>query len=628
MAYELIYTSAPRGLKAGTTGFTTVAMTSGLSPVMVQKLESLTGYKQVYRQDDPQYVNNPPAFFHYYTTVAQKNVHIIGRVCSCPPDYTGRSNKLGHFLVLDDAEVAANPGGPAGWHGNASPFITSWNSQPQLISQLRQLPAAIEAKLPAQQWKALAGDAGWAGLLAQTYLNNPRQRIFVLYSPQQHSFLLELVNEALAILTPEQRWTVNYNTGTSTVPPDLLCHWNFCPVTPDGTPVLPIPNNAITISLLTPAPCTASGPCIDVARNGAPAAPAVAPAPALIAVPPQEEQPTQNLTSTGTRYKLRYSQEQLQQPPPQPQFMAVQASYAQYHYAAPVTPSIPSTPKLAIASYILNVVLLVALLALGGAFFVVAQEQKSTIATRQGKIDEQEGSINDLKAKIDELEGSINGLKATIDEQKGLIDALKDTITKHEDTIKQKDDTIAKHEGTIADLRTKLAKHEATIKTELQQNDLKTPTTPDNGNNRSIPPEDMIDFAGDNKGTTDPTHDVDGNSGELNIIATYISNADEIFNNFQDKGFNITKVKLTKAHKDLSDKTLQNRHFKDAIKIEALKKQARNIMIVINTDFMTNMKTCSKEDDKLNDEQKKKFLNSFGKCLKALKDCHKKIAEL
>ena len=50
MALELIYTSAVRGLRAGTSGFCTVAMTKGLPPALVPRLEALGIFPQVMQQ--------------------------------------------------------------------------------------------------------------------------------------------------------------------------------------------------------------------------------------------------------------------------------------------------------------------------------------------------------------------------------------------------------------------------------------------------------------------------------------------------------------------------------------------------------------------------------------------------
>ena len=61
MTQELIYTSAPRGLKPGSHGFCTVAVTQGMPPNLAERLEALSGYRHVYPPQDPQAELNPIA---------------------------------------------------------------------------------------------------------------------------------------------------------------------------------------------------------------------------------------------------------------------------------------------------------------------------------------------------------------------------------------------------------------------------------------------------------------------------------------------------------------------------------------------------------------------------------------
>ncbi|MGB4737685.1 MAG: hypothetical protein WBH50_05815, partial [Fuerstiella sp.] len=44
MSFELVYTSARRGLRPGASGFCTVAATDGIPRALQDKLESLSGY--------------------------------------------------------------------------------------------------------------------------------------------------------------------------------------------------------------------------------------------------------------------------------------------------------------------------------------------------------------------------------------------------------------------------------------------------------------------------------------------------------------------------------------------------------------------------------------------------------
>ena len=61
MAFELIFTSVPRGLKPGSRGFATVAYTQGMPANCVQTCEGISGYTHVFSPQDPMYAKNPVA---------------------------------------------------------------------------------------------------------------------------------------------------------------------------------------------------------------------------------------------------------------------------------------------------------------------------------------------------------------------------------------------------------------------------------------------------------------------------------------------------------------------------------------------------------------------------------------
>ena len=53
MSQELHYTSVPRGLKPGSRGFCTVALTPHMPGPLVDRLEALSGYQPVFPPHDP-----------------------------------------------------------------------------------------------------------------------------------------------------------------------------------------------------------------------------------------------------------------------------------------------------------------------------------------------------------------------------------------------------------------------------------------------------------------------------------------------------------------------------------------------------------------------------------------------
>ena len=164
MAQELIYTSVPKGLDPRRTGFCTVAMTRGMSPYMVKQLEGLTAYTPVFMHYDVNSSYNPPSIFHYPISDGRKRYELIARVSDCGLDYTKRSNKIGHFILISSEERAKLSEGPSCLFSDRL-FRTEWKGEPQYFPAERILNSTAIAFKKAIAWERATGDAGWASWL-------------------------------------------------------------------------------------------------------------------------------------------------------------------------------------------------------------------------------------------------------------------------------------------------------------------------------------------------------------------------------------------------------------------------------------------------------------------------------
>jgi cytoskeletal protein RodZ len=209
MSDELLYTSAPRGLRPGTSGFCTVAATPALGPAWTERLEGISGYKPLYPAGDPRECQNPIAFVHSRLTVAGQTRSVLTRVCFSGFDHTGRSNKFAHHVLPTDAERSG--GGPA-WTMLQPNFMTdAWDGgEPRLISSGRQVPAGRPGPAKAQAWGRVTGDPGWAAVLAYFAIENPTAIVYVIY--EAGTDILLLFEEAIRLLPEAQRWLVTFNT--------------------------------------------------------------------------------------------------------------------------------------------------------------------------------------------------------------------------------------------------------------------------------------------------------------------------------------------------------------------------------------------------------------------------------
>lgn len=229
MSQEILYTSAPEGLKAGSRGFCTVVSTAGMASNLAERLESLSGYRQAYAANDAKAAQNPINYSHSVLTVGGRKYHILSSVRDAGMDYSQRSNKLAHHVALEQSECV--PGGPA-WVLSSPGFCeTAWDGKTKLLPAGRKAPSGGRAPGVCEAWKKLTGDAGWAGVLAESALERGGRPVSVIYPPGAN--VLPLVVEAESLLPPDRRWEVTFSTYFTKLPAGVECQWRFLL---DGTP--------------------------------------------------------------------------------------------------------------------------------------------------------------------------------------------------------------------------------------------------------------------------------------------------------------------------------------------------------------------------------------------------------
>ena len=222
MSQELLYTSAPEGLNPGDQGFCTVVCTQGMPRNLKEFLESLSGYRQA---DQPPH---PVNYSHLMHTVGGKRYQILSRVSDYEMDYSGRTNKLAHHVALTLDELPES--GPAALL-EAGLGQTRWDGQTRWEPAGPVLPTAEFYQGPARHWEALTGDAGWAGVLAESAADGSHRPMYVIFAPGDE--VLPLVIESLAILPREKAWTVSFSTYFTKLPAGVDCLWRFVL---DGSP--------------------------------------------------------------------------------------------------------------------------------------------------------------------------------------------------------------------------------------------------------------------------------------------------------------------------------------------------------------------------------------------------------
>ena len=116
--FELIYTSVPKGLIQGRSGFTTVAMTEGFPANLIPLVENLSGYKACFPPEDPKASRNPVNCAFIRQRFGSTEYGIVSWIAYNGLSYTGRSNNISFHLLIPPDELSAM---------SASP-VTRWSS--------------------------------------------------------------------------------------------------------------------------------------------------------------------------------------------------------------------------------------------------------------------------------------------------------------------------------------------------------------------------------------------------------------------------------------------------------------------------------------------------------------------
>ncbi len=265
MAFELIYTSAPKGLKPGSRGFATVACTEGMPANYVSACESLSGYSFVFDPHDPNYSKSPIAYSHYVFQLGGQRLSLLSRVAAFGTDYSGRTNKLAYHVLVPPSEY--KEGGPAAVMVTPQFLTDSWSGEPHVIRERKKVPATTPAGYKAQFWQRVTGDGAWAGVIADRFLLCPDKPVFLIFGPGMD--LLPLVTEIIALLPPERRWDFTFNTFFTTLPQGSDCFLRCCLTEAEALKASRRLPGTLVINLGSPPPPPAESSGLAAsARNG------------------------------------------------------------------------------------------------------------------------------------------------------------------------------------------------------------------------------------------------------------------------------------------------------------------------------------------------------------------------
>ena len=231
---ELVNTSLPNGLIAGTHGFATVAMTKGVPDALRGRLETLCAYAhRTSAHDAAYYLQNPVNWFH--VTLPQGE-HVVGRVAPSDFDYTGRTNRLARLRAFGAAEMP-RVGGAEVLVKAKDWFSQPWRGEPRYLDEdknaCERLRGLDPTRLPAApSWESLFGSEGlrWARQVAwqvEKNLSAGGKTVYFKTSPSwdvSGEKLLGLFADVINLLPVDARSRVTFSTYPVSLPGGTVCH--------------------------------------------------------------------------------------------------------------------------------------------------------------------------------------------------------------------------------------------------------------------------------------------------------------------------------------------------------------------------------------------------------------------
>jgi hypothetical protein len=241
MAWQLIYTSAPRLLEAGRTGFGTVARHRGVSALVASAVERISQFARLSGLDSRRVI-----YSHRIVTVGAGQFHILSCIRDAGSDYTGRTNHLAHHLIAEAREVAALKGqglSPADVLLQMN-WAQSWTSAPRFFDPTEEVPlAGFSAEAQGSAWERITGRNDFAWLP-----QDPRMRRGCYIITPSGADVRELFHDSLACL-PGESWATTFTTSLE--PNDELADFRWIAL-PLGSPLRPqLDTSARTILNLT-----------------------------------------------------------------------------------------------------------------------------------------------------------------------------------------------------------------------------------------------------------------------------------------------------------------------------------------------------------------------------------------
>ncbi|MDR2705750.1 MAG: hypothetical protein LBC02_08230 [Planctomycetaceae bacterium] len=309
MAHELILTSVSQGLEPNSSGYCIVAEDRHIPRYLAKRLETLSEYCHFFPSGSEEARFHPVVYSHLIFPGRDTIWHTLSRIADAGTDYRFQPNQLAHHIVLTENELVQE--GPA-WLLSLPEFhLTDWVTPSVRFTSGRPIPTLTlppnltrsqriarerrwtdprkmmlfvpdtedwetyriyendalsnSSQHPCPFWQELVGDAGWAGILAETIQTG--QQAVLLFQPGMN--ILPLFFEAIALLPAELHWKGTFSTYYfKDLPEHTACQWKAVLADSPMAERLLKNNDQLVLDLTKPLGMIPDGEYVEFARTG------------------------------------------------------------------------------------------------------------------------------------------------------------------------------------------------------------------------------------------------------------------------------------------------------------------------------------------------------------------------
>ena len=270
MALQLVYTSAPRLLQAGRTGFGTVAMHSGIPSWLQSEIEGFSQFSRLPGLDTSRVI-----LCHTILGQGDRKHHVFSRIQDCGADYTGRTNHIAHHFIFTASEIiqatklGLTPVDVLA-HLNHGLWKTTWSGDASILDSEDELAIISIPKntltLPAlAYWGHLCPNhPEYAAILAPSKLS---EACWLVYPTDWSEPIIYALGESLLLHT--NPWAVTFTNNLQPTDNEQLFAWRCIP---SDSPLLEKATSSVRpcIDLSDPSPFLTGIPhdLLEQARTG------------------------------------------------------------------------------------------------------------------------------------------------------------------------------------------------------------------------------------------------------------------------------------------------------------------------------------------------------------------------